>query len=411
MFLPLAISLRFLLKSRSSKPLTLFTIISILGIAFSVMLFLLIDSLIHGLVRDVKETMIGFEAPLFLEVPSPDVIDGRAQLTTFSETQKSFGLQFYESHQFDGLVTGSGGILLGSKIRSVGQEFFSIKRATLNVIWFDGYSEAEFVTSPDQILLGESLYERLHIVPGEDESILLTHPFAELGPSGEVEPSERLLKVAGIFWTGRVDFDDVFALIPQNTLQSLADMSLLETTYFVHTSHLEKIFEIKNLWQEFCTNPDLKMTSWFDRNAAAFKAIRLERLMYTLIFLLVTIISCFNLAGVIAIFSLGKARDAGILRALGLSVRDIKAIFIHLGLILGGVGGLIGIIFGLAVICIVSISDVSLPATYGFTKLPLSVNPFTVIFLLLGTPFVSGLMAFVPSARFARTNVVDVLKT
>jgi ABC-type lipoprotein release transport system permease subunit len=383
---------------------------SILGITFSVMLFLIIDSLIHGLVRDVKETMIGFEAPLFLDVPSSAINEGRAQLTGFSQKNPDFNLQFYESHQFDGLLTGSGGIILGAKVRSVNEAFFDVKRETLNVIFFDGFSEEEFLTANDQILIGSSLYERLHVVPGEEESVQLTHPFAELGPAGEVEPAEKTLKVAGVFWTGRVDYDDLFTLIPQRTLKSLADVSLLETTFFVHTPKLDRVFVIEDRWKKFCPDASLAMTSWFDRNAAAFKAIRLERVMYTFIFLLVTIISCFNLAGVIAIFSLGKARDAGILRSLGLSVQDIKKIFISLGLFLGGLGGVLGVVLGLATIGLVSVSDISLPATYGFTKLPLAVNPLTVILLLIGTPVVSGFMAFVPSARFARVEVVDVLK-
>ncbi len=390
-------------------------------------LFLLIDSLIHGLVGDVKATLIGFEAPLFLEVPAQKVDLAKEALASFSQKNKKWHLLFFESHEFDGLVMGSGGTFTGAKVRSVTQDFFTIHPVesafgspalrgfhgvkTFNVIWFDGFDERQFVNSTDQILLGESLYTRLNVMPGDEETIMLTHPFAELGPSGEVEPAERLLKIAGVFLTGRTDFDDVYALIPNGTLTGMADEGLLETVFFIFTPNVDDVFAIKEAWQTAVPDSDLLLTSWFDRNAQAFKAIRLERLMYTFIFILVTLISCFNLAGVVAIFSLGKARDAGILKSLGLSSCNVKKIFVSLGFILGGVGGLLGVFFGVVLTLILTWSHLTLPAAYGFSRLPLAINPLTVILLIIGSPVVSALMAYVPSARFTRVSVTEVLKS
>lgn len=408
MKLPLAIALRFLFRSTRSRPITLFTLVSLLGIFFSVLLFLMIDSLVTGLSTHLRATLLGFEAPLFLEVDADAVPEIQWELEKFKIEHKEFELASVYTRGFDGLISLDDRSPTGIRVRSVNEDFFKIKEDAIDIFWFDGYDADNFSGADDVILIGETLYERLVVFPREEQTVTLTHPFADLGPSGELEPEAKTFAVAGLFVTGRVDFDDVYVLIPDAAMTALANDRLLKNAFFLFPADAGRAPAVQAAWNR--THAKAPMTTWLDKNKGLFRAMRLEKLMYFFVFAFVLVISCFNLMGVIAIFGLSKARAAAVLSALGLTRTQIRRIFTGIGFVLGLTGGVLGLAAGLGLIYGLKMSRFSLPKAYGFTALPLEVNYVTVLILLVGAPLLCALVALFPAFKVTRFPVVDVLR-
>lgn len=410
MILSWQFALRFLFRLKRAQSLKKFTLVSILSITFSVMLFLLIDTVINGLMHNLQNTFIGFEAPLFIEhkaVVKPEVDDAVKQ---FIKKNPQFGLNEIQVKEFDGLIEVPDQSPRGVKVRSVSLKFFELKKDSLEIYWFDGFDAKSLNQNSDQVVVGESLYETMHFLPGDEEKVLLTHPYADLGPGGEIEPQQRTVKVAGIFTTGRMDFDDVFVLTSEQTINAMANDSFVSHQIFLYPKDASLALAVQKKWTQFTQKKNFKLKTWLDKNKNLFKAIKLEKLMYLTIFIFIVMISGFNMAGVVSIFGIRKSKDAAIFKTLGLSKKSTRDIFINIGLLLGGIGAVLGIGLGLITILIAKYSGFSLPESYGFTQLPLTVNLKTIFLLIILTPIFSALIAYYPAFKVSSKNITDVLR-
>lgn len=123
--------------------------------------------------------------------------------------------------------------------------------------------------------------------------------------------------------------------------------------------------------------------------------MNMENLIIYLIFTLVIIIACFNLAGTIIIIILDKTKEIQTMYSFGLSRRDIRRIFAYTGLIITAVAmvtglliatvlGLLQINFGLVM------ASATIPFPFEFSI----INFVIVIATVLGIGgFVSWLMS------------------
>ncbi|HLD45740.1 MAG TPA: hypothetical protein VJC18_09920, partial [bacterium] len=90
-----AIALRFLFRSAKTRQIGVFTVVSVLGIAASVFVFLLIDTIINGLTSHLQASLIGFEAPLFVPTDTEGVRPTDQALARFSKEHSEFNLTYY----------------------------------------------------------------------------------------------------------------------------------------------------------------------------------------------------------------------------------------------------------------------------------------------------------------------------
>lgn len=405
------IAFRFLFKSFKVRSLSFFAVVSVLSIAFSILLFVLIDALINGLSFHLKKTFLGFEAPLSVQTASEDVSMVQSKLEEFAADHPQFDVHFVRVGEFDGLIQSSDGSRVVIRARSVDDDFFKIKKNELDVSWFGEFGQKDFIASDQALLLGESLIQKLGFVPLPDDRITLIHPYADIGPGGEMEPAQVQLAVAGLFTTGRIEFDDSYVLLPRDVIQNLAGEGLVEHSFYIFIGSVESADLVKEAWNTRYSNGRWDMQTWLDKNKALFKAIRLERFLYFAVLALVVLISLFNLAGIVSVFALGKSREAGVLRSLGWTRRDLSAVFSRLGFLLGTCGAVLGVGGSLALIAAFKLSDFSLPRAYGFTELPLQVNGVTIVFLLAATPLLSLCVAVMPARVFMKRKISETLRS
>ncbi len=405
------ISSRFLFSSLKTRSLSLFAAVSVLGIIGAVFLFVLVDSIVTGLTINMTQTLLGFEAPLVLDLESGELNEATKALTDFNALRKpNDALPSWVAQNFEGLLQVPGDTPAGVRVRSVDENFFSIKKDQIEIFWFDETDEKIFLGTDNQILIGEKLYERLKFMPSDTELVNLIHPFSDFGPSGEIEPFEKEFVVAGIYKTGRVDFDDAFVLIPSRAVMTMADPLFLNTQIFLFPQNTNDAVGIKNQWNQIQNKFSGRLLTWLDRNQSLFRAINLEHVLYTMILIFVIVISSFNLAGVVAIFSASKARDVSVLKALGLSQSASLMLFMRVGFFLGLIGAVMGIFLAVALVFVTRYFNFSLPAAYGFTTLPLSINWYTVLGLVVLTPLWCALIAFLPAREIGDRRVIEDLK-
>jgi lipoprotein-releasing system permease protein len=403
MKLPFFIATKFLYAARRSMRLSIFSLVSILGIALSVMLFLLIDSVIQGLSTQLKQTLIGFDAPISIELKYDEVAP------TVKDLQKMAAKHDFTAipmQQFDGLLEVPAQGMFGVRVRSVTEDYMKIKQHEFEIFWLEAYDEKDFANDKEAILLGQDLFSTLSLMGDEPPSVILTHPYADLGPSGELEPKQKVFKVVGIFSTGRVDFDQKFALMPTPAMASLASPVFFQHEIFLFPKSFESIKAIQSDWKR--ATPVMK--SWFDKNQSLLKAMELEKVMFMIVFVFLVLISGFNLLGVVTIFSLSKMQDAAILRSMGFTRAKVTAVFMSIGMVMGLVGVVLGELFAWLVSYCLKNGGFKLPEAYGFSVLPMQYDYHIYALLLVCTPVLCALIAIYPSLKASERPVAEVLR-
>ncbi len=89
--------------------------------------------------------------------------------------------------------------------------------------------------------------------------------------------------------------------------------------------------------------------------------MRAEKWAASAILLLVVVVAAFTIVGALTMIVIEKQRDLGALQAMGASRRDVRAIFLLEGLLVGGIGAGLGLAAGLGL----SLAQ----QAFGFVKL------------------------------------------
>jgi lipoprotein-releasing system permease protein len=159
-----------------------------------------------------------------------------------------------------------------------------------------------------------------------------------------VAPRIKRLKVVGIFDVGYA-FDSMYLFIHYQ------DASKLFKTQGGATgvqAQLRDPFQSPSLVRKMHSvlKHQYSVLDWTAMNQAYFSAVKMEKTMMFFILLLILAIAVFNLISTLVMVVTDKRADIAILRTLGASRGTIMQIFMTQGAIIGFIGTLLGVLFG-----------------------------------------------------------------
>ena len=162
----------------------------------------------------------------------------------------------------------------------------------------------------------------------------------------------------------------------------------------VKTTVKKSLNEVKNELKK-ALGSQYKIETRQDLDSAFLKVMNMENLISYLIFTLVIIIACFNLAGTIIVIILDKTKEIQTMKSFGLTRQNIRNIFFFTGLIITSIAMFTGLLIA-SVIGLLQINFglVMASETIPFPFLFSIENFITVILTVLGLgAFVSWLMS------------------
>jgi lipoprotein-releasing system permease protein len=155
-------------------------------------------------------------------------------------------------------------------------------------------------------------------------------------------------------------------------------------------------------------------------NATYFRAVDLEKRMMSLLLFFIIAIAAFNLVSSLFMVVKEKNADIAILRTLGASPKSIMGVFMIQGLVIGTVGVVFGIIFGITGALNVDVIVAFVERVFGFKFLPQDVYQISdlpselrytdVVATALMSFSLSMLATIYPSWRASRVNPAEALR-
>jgi putative ABC transport system permease protein len=128
--------------------------------------------------------------------------------------------------------------------------------------------------------------------------------------------------------------------------------------------------------------------------------------------MLIILVASVNIISSLLMTVMHRRNDIALLLSLGTSPRQIKKIFLTLGLIIGLGGMAMGIGLGFGSIYLLQTYDiVSLPAdVYGSSKLPVDLDTMDFIYTVFGAISITLISAWYPAHKASKTNLLQVLR-
>lgn len=194
------------------------------------------------------------------------------------------------------------------------------------------------------VILGQELSHAIGAGLGDGAQLIAPQP--EGSPIG-APPRIRKMRVVGIFKSGMYEYDANLAYVSLGAAQDLLGLGSQVHGIGIRVDQVDRTTDVSKALRETISRQYWTRT-WQDLNRPLFSAMKLERTVMFLILTLIILVSAFTIISNLLLLTLEKAREIGILQALGASPRQVGRIFWLNGLLLGGTGVSLGLGLGVA---------------------------------------------------------------
>ncbi|MBX7147741.1 hypothetical protein K1X76_01535 [bacterium] len=396
------IARRFFNSQKKSGLVLVLALVALIGSTLSVFSVLSIHAVMNGFSHHLREAIIGFKAPLTIK----NIVD-QTEMEEVKKIVMSQGvsiLRTTEVLEFDGILETGDGDTAGVRFRGGLPE----ANNKLTVDFFEPYTQADIEKDQENwILLGEDLFSRVNLLPDAGNGVKITFPFAEIGPTGEMEPKQKIMTVFGTFKSGYYDFDTQYGIMSVNNLKVFTQNSQALRTLAVYINP-EQADGLKLKLEALL--PNQKISTWTEDNQKLFQALKLEKMGMFLLLFLVIIVASFNILGLIGLFAVRKLSDLSVLFALGFTRKRMARIFSIISIALGLTGTLLGMGLALLFLNYVRHHPVVLPSAYAVETLPVLIDYRLFMAMLFAGPLITYVAGMVPLGLVRSFSPLEILR-
>lgn len=197
------------------------------------------------------------------------------------------------------------------------------------------------------IVLGAELAQNMGVLLGD--KVVLMAPQGQFTPTGVV-PRIKQFKVVGIFQVGMYEYDANLAFIH---IEDAAKLYRMGTTVSGIRLKLDDLYLAPSLSRRIANRlaeqGAFYVMDWTQEHANFFSAVQMEKRVMFIILTLIVAVAAFNIVSTLVMAVTDKRADIAIMRTYGASPRSIMRIFMVQGVLIGVVGTLIGVVFGVLI--------------------------------------------------------------
>ncbi|HKY89542.1 MAG TPA: lipoprotein-releasing ABC transporter permease subunit [Nevskiaceae bacterium] len=404
--------LRYTRAKRRNHFISFISITSMLGIMLGVGALIVVLSVMNGFERELRARILGMASHATISALRGPLENWPAVAEKAKANPEVEAVAPYiEGEGMVRISTDLSGTLLRgilpaeeSKVSEIGPH---MKMGSLDSLRAGAYN----------IVLGWELAQALGVAPGDKVDLMI--PVAmSVTPAG-VLPRFRRFTVSGVFRIGMYEFDRGLVLIHLADAQAMYRMGSGVTGVRLK---LHDLFRAPTVSREVAnTLEDLyAVNDWTRSHANFFRAVATEKTVMFIILSLIVGVAAFNIVSTLVMVVQDKQADIAILRTLGARPRSIMTIFMVQGSIIGVVGTLLGVGFGvllaLNVETLVPILQTLTgqqflsPDVYYISDLPSELKTYDVVRISILSLALGLLSTLYPAWRASRVQPAEALR-
>jgi lipoprotein-releasing system permease protein len=411
--LDLRVAMRYLGSRRSSRLISLITVIAVGGVTIGVMALVIVLGVMNGMQNDLREKILVVNPHLRVLTYGEGLRldDWPAVLTKVKRTRGVEAAAPFVMTQ--GLI--SAGHDYAEGVMVIGIEADTGSRAVTTLPHYFTKGDLTFRTTRSDVesgvAIGTRLATKLSAYPG-DVITMVAPAGSQFNRSlGAFVPKYRRYEVTGLFETGMYDYDNSYVLMRRQPAQDFAGLGGAVTGIEVRLANPERATEAGKLIEDMLGYP-YRALDWQLQNRGLFSALKLEKLGMGLVVFLICLVAAFNVVGTLTMVVRDKTREIGILMAMGMERRRIRRVFLIQGVFIGLVGTTLGAVLGLIAGAMVNSGHLIPidPSIYFIDHLPVLNNPIDALLVVAASIVIATLAPLYPSTQAARLEPVNAIR-
>ena len=399
------IALRNLRPKKKEGFLKIISIFSFLGIMLGVAILIIVMSVMNGFKTDLTSKILGLNPHVVVQPNSYQIDDD----FILKLKQNYEDLNISKSFTGEGIIIGKNNAK-GVILKGVNKDEKNIKD------FFDNFAKVNLNNfTKNKVLIGSELSFNLNLKEGDTFTIMSSAFVAT--PLGSV-PKQENFKVAGIFNTGFLDFDQNIIFLNTDDALSLFDKEKKDLNIEIYLKDPLKANYYKKKIQNI--NENYFIYTWSDLNKTLFSALKVERNVMFIILSLIIVVATFNIISGLTILIKNKTKEIAILKTLGLSNQSIKKTFFLTGLMIGFFATVTGIILGVIFSLNIEKFRIFLSNTfnleifpsdiYFLDTLPSEINLNSILLVFFISLIISAIASYLPAMKISNMNTFRALR-
>ena len=258
------------------------------------------------------------------------------------------------------------------------------------------------------IIVGKGLANKFGISVG-NELVLMTLVNSE--EDSDPSPAMMRFAVSGIFSTGMYEYDQNLIFISLESGQKLFEINGVEMISF-RSRNIYRAGIIASELVEKLGGYPYKYSDWESQNHSLFQWMRLEKLIISVIIMIIVLVAAFNITSTLVMMIMEKRKEIGVLRSMGAARASIMRIFLINGGLIGIIGSVLGTVLGCAV-CFVQqkYRIISLPEdVYIINFVPILMDFGDIAIIFVSANLVCLLAAFYPAWRASNLLPAEAIR-
>ena len=406
----LFVGLRYLRAKRRTRFVSFITLISLLGIALGVAALIVILSVMNGFEGELRSRLLSMSAHGTVEAADGDTRGWR-------ELAEDIGaypgiIAAAPIVEIEGMIQ-SEGDLFGVLVHGVEPRYEQpLSGGLINMVEGDLDVLEEGSRS---IILGRVLAFDLRARIGDNVLLLIPRPVGD----GTLEPVLERFVLRGVFEAGLQDHDGSLALVHRSDAAGILALGDAVSGIRFRADDVMAAPQIAAALQQRL-GADYVSSDWTIANASYFRAIRIEKMMMSLILSLIIGVAAFNIVASLVMVVTDKTTDIAVLRTLGMNPHGVVRVFFVQGAVIGWAGVVIGVALGVVLAINVPVIVPFLEQLLGFqimpgdvyyvTRIPSELELEDVTIIAIAAFVLTSLATLYPARRAALVNPAAALR-
>ena len=356
----LFIGLRYLRAKRRTRFVSFITLISLVGIALGVAALIVILSVMNGFEGELRNRLLSMSAHGTVGATEGAIDDWQNLVDDVAAEPGVIAAAPFV--QMEGMIQ-SGRDLVGVMVHGVDPAYEEpLSGELINMV--EG-SLGSLLPGARNIILGRVLAFQLRARIGDGVVLLIPRPVGD----GTLEPVLERFVLSGVFEAGLSEHDSVLALVHTQDAAGILDIGDGVTAVRFRAADVMAAPVIAASLQQRLGG-GVATSDWTIENASYFRAIRIEKMMMSLILSLIIGVAAFNIVASLVMVVTDKTTDIAVLRTLGMGPAGVVRVFFVQGAMIGWAGVLIGVVLGVVLAINVPVIAPFLEQLFGFQIMP-----------------------------------------